>query len=168
MDIVKLTEAKINVDEVCDSVAAEGCGAISLFVGTTRDNFENKKVVRLEYEAYEPMALEEMNKICTDVRQRWTVENISFVHRLGIVPVKEASIVIAISSPHRKESLDAVHYAIDALKTSVPIWKKEVYAVENGEETPSEWKANPECAWKDNNRQPSYNRDTDNDNLVLS
>jgi len=151
MDLVKLTHDKISVEELVDTVAAESCGAVSVFVGTTRDNFENKKVVQLEYEAYEPMALEEMRKICLTVRNKWSVEHIAFVHRLGIVPVKEASIVVAISSPHRKESLEAVQFAIDELKASVPIWKKEVY----DEQYSAQWKANPECSWSQNNKRPS-------------
>ncbi|CAG7836423.1 unnamed protein product [Allacma fusca] len=151
MDLVKLVTDKINVEETVDSVGCESCGATSVFVGTTRDNFENKKVVRLEYEAYEPMAINEMNKICKAVRDKWQVRHIAFVHRLGLVPVKEASIVVAISSPHRKESLEAVQFTIDALKTSVPIWKKEVYDNENE----SKWKSNPECAWKENNKHAS-------------
>ena len=75
-----------------------------------------------------------------------------FTTRLGLVPVKEASVVIAISSAHRKESLEAVQFSIDALKASVPIWKKEVYDGE--EENTESWKANPECTWKENNRPP--------------
>lgn len=98
--------------------------------------------MKLEYEAYEPMAVKEMQAVCNEVRKQWNVEKIAIYHRLGEVPVTEASIVIAISSPHRQESLQAVQFAIDAVKTSVPIWKKEIY--ENGE---PEWKENKECYW---------------------
>lgn len=145
MNNLKLTFDKLEVGEINDLVAHESCGAISLFVGTTRDNFEGKTVVLLQYEAYEAMALKTMNKICEDIRDRWPdVKNIGIHHRLGTVPVKEASVVIAISSPHRNSSLEAVHYAIDELKKSVPVWKKEQYAEGEG---CSEWKENKECTW---------------------
>ncbi|KAJ9574066.1 hypothetical protein L9F63_008592 [Diploptera punctata] len=143
MDYVKVVNTKLSIEEISDLVAAPSCGAISLFVGTTRDNFDNKQVVQLEYEAYEPMAVKAMKKVCEDVRHNWQVENIAIYHRLGVVPVKEASIVIAISSPHRAESLQAVQFAIDSIKASTPIWKKEVYSSQE-----SEWKENRECAWK--------------------
>lgn len=146
------------------------------------------QVVQLEYEAYEPMAINEMKKVCTIVREKWSVENIVIYHRyrrifviltcnfplqvdfktgrveclmislilrrLGLVPVSEASVFIAISSAHRRESLEAVNFAIDALKESVPIWKKEVYDTSsNVTDTPeSAWKANAECFWSQNNK----------------
>ena len=98
--------------------------------------------MKLEYEAYEPMAVKEMQAVCNKIRSQWNVENIAIYHRLGEVPVMEASIIIAVSSPHRQESLEAVQFAIDTVKTTVPIWKKEVY--ENDE---SQWKENKECPW---------------------
>lgn len=102
-------------------------------------------MVLLEYEAYEAMALKTMNLICEEMRARWSdIKNIGIHHRLGTVPVKEASVVIAVSSPHRKSSLEAVHFAIDELKKSVPVWKKEQYAEGEG---CSEWKENRECTW---------------------
>lgn len=136
---MKLVNSKLNVDEISNLVSSPSCGAISLFVGTTRDNFENKQVVQLEYEAYEPMAVKAMEKVCEDIRKKWKVEHIAVYHRLGIVPVMEASVVIAVSSPHRAESLQAVQYAIHTLKSSTPIWKKEVYVSEE-----AEWKENKE------------------------
>uniref|UniRef100_A0A1B0CXZ7 Molybdopterin synthase catalytic subunit n=1 Tax=Lutzomyia longipalpis TaxID=7200 RepID=A0A1B0CXZ7_LUTLO len=129
MDFLNLAKDKLVVSDVSDLVAHESCGAISLFVGTTRDNFEDKKVISLEYEAYEPMALKTMKKICQEIRSRWPdVKNIAIHHRLGEVPVKEASVVIAISSPHRKDGIDATAFAIEELKKQVPIWKKEQYS----------------------------------------
>lgn len=89
------------------------------------------------------MAKKELQKICDTLRFRWQdVINIAIYHRLGLVAPKEASVVIAISSPHRQASLDAVSYAIDELKKKVPIWKKELY--HNGD---SDWKQNKECQW---------------------
>ncbi|XP_053985453.1 molybdopterin synthase catalytic subunit [Hylaeus volcanicus] len=141
-NLVRLLQEELNVSEIIDSVSSPSCGAISNFIGITRDNFENKKVLKLEYEAYVPMAIKKMINICTEIRSQWNVHHIAIYHRLGEVAVSKASVVIAISSPHRKESLKAVEYAIDALKASVPIWKKEVYDTEA-----SEWKENQECAW---------------------
>ncbi|XP_054742182.1 molybdopterin synthase catalytic subunit [Anastrepha obliqua] len=135
-----ITRETLDVGAISTLVANEKCGAISLFVGTTRDSFEGKNVHFLEYEAYESMAKKELQKLCDTLRSRWQdVLNIAIYHRLGLVAPKEASVVIAISSPHRQDSLDAVSYAIDELKKKVPIWKKELY--HNGD---SDWKQNKE------------------------
>ena len=121
-------------------VGSPRAGAVATFSGTTRDNFEGKQVVRLEYECYEEMAMKEMRKICQEIRKRWKVERVSITHRLGLCPVGEASVVIAVSSAHRAEALEGVSFAINTLKAKVPIWKKEVYA---GRDEPS-WKQNVE------------------------
>ncbi|XP_028399025.1 molybdopterin synthase catalytic subunit-like isoform X2 [Dendronephthya gigantea] len=126
--------------ETSSLVGSPSAGATSIFVGTTRDTFNGKRVVRLEYEAYEPMAKKELAKICQDIHKKWNVLKIAIVHRIGLVPISEASVVIAISSVHRKESLEAVQYCIDTLKATVPIWKKEVY--DDGQST---WKENSDC-----------------------
>lgn len=89
------------------------------------------------------MAYKALSNICAEIREKWAaVFGIAIYHRLGMVPVKEASVIIAVSSPHRQESLDAVSYAIEALKKQVPIWKKEKYTDEG-----AKWKANAECDW---------------------
>ena len=138
--IAIISSNKLNINEYYQMVLDSSCGAVSSFIGTTRDNFNGKEVVRLEYEAYIPMALEEMKKIGLSVVKKWPdVFKIVFAHRIGIVPVLEGSIAIYISSPHRKSSLDAVQYSIDELKARVPIWKKEVYQNENDN---SKWKQN--------------------------
>uniref|UniRef100_A0A2K5PHX0 Molybdopterin synthase catalytic subunit n=1 Tax=Cebus imitator TaxID=2715852 RepID=A0A2K5PHX0_CEBIM len=144
-NIINFTAEKLSVDEVSQLVISPLCGAISRFVGTTRNNFEGKKVISLEYEAYLPMADNEVRKICSDIRQKWPVKHIAVLHRLGLVPVSEASIIIAVSSAHRAASLEAVSDAIDTLKAKVPIWKKEIY------EESSSWKRNKECFWASNN-----------------
>lgn len=92
------------------------------------------------------MAIKAITKICDEMRVKWSeIKHIAIYHRLGIVPVKESSVIIAISSPHRNASLEAVQFAIDALKKSVPIWKKELYDEEQGME--GIWKENKECYW---------------------
>ncbi|XP_018592234.1 molybdopterin synthase catalytic subunit [Scleropages formosus] len=142
-DLIELTHDKLSADAVSDSVSCPSCGAVSMFIGTTRDNFEGKKVVQLEYEAYISMAESELKKIFSKIREKWpTVRHICVHHRLGIVPVTEASVIIGISSPHRTESLEAVQYCINALKATVPIWKREIYENEG-----SSWKENKECLW---------------------
>ncbi|XP_031769261.1 molybdopterin synthase catalytic subunit isoform X1 [Galleria mellonella] len=162
MDHLKLTVDALSIDAISDLVVDESCGAVSIFVGTTRDNFDGKKVVRLEYEAYESMALKAMKAICTDVRSKWPpVHNIAIYHRLGNVPCREASVVIAVSSPHRRDSLDAVSYCIDQLKASVPIWKKEVY-----EGDAPVWKENVECPPETVPIPPPTITDTIDPNLV--
>lgn len=142
MDHIEIQETLIDSSDMIHLVTSPTSGAISLFIGTTRNNFDGKKVLQLEYEAYIPMAKLQLSKICLLIREKWNVENIAISHRIGIVPVTEASVVIAISSSHRKESLEAVSFAIDTLKAIVPIWKKEIY--EDGDYS---WKENKECSW---------------------
>uniref|UniRef100_A0A1A9W2Q8 Molybdopterin synthase catalytic subunit n=1 Tax=Glossina brevipalpis TaxID=37001 RepID=A0A1A9W2Q8_9MUSC len=140
MNHLLLTKNKLDVGEISNLLGANSCGAISIFIGTTRDNFEEKRVVSLEYEAYEPMAIKELGNICDEIRRRWPdCVNVAIYHRLGLVPVGENSVVIGISSPHRQTSLDSVAFAIDELKKNVPIWKKEIY-----DNLESSWKANKE------------------------
>lgn len=141
-----MTFDPLDVAAISSSVTHPSTGATSVFIGTTRDNFEGKRVVRLEYEAFEAMAVKELGKVVAEVRDKWEVHAVAIHHRLGIVAVTEASVVIAVSSPHRKEALEAVQFAIDKLKATVPIWKKEIY-----DEGGSSWKENKECEWKDGN-----------------
>lgn len=141
-DFVDVVEEKLNVEDIAAKATSSTSGAIALFIGTTRDNFDGKKVLRLEYEAYMPMAKKKMLETCHLLRTKWNVEHIVIVHRIGVVPVQEASIVLAVSSPHRKEALEAVHFAIDHVKATVPVWKKEIY-----EDETSSWKQNKECGW---------------------
>ena len=144
-NFVKLTNDVLDVGEITSLVGDESTGAISIFVGTTRNHFAGKKVLKLFYEAYEPMALKKMEELCDELRGKWPVHHVAVYHRLGEVPPKESSVVIAVTSEHRKASLEAVAFAIEKLKATVPIWKKEVYGDGN------EWKANPECQWSKNN-----------------
>lgn len=138
-DTILLTCDPLSVEKATDAVASNAAGATSVFVGTTRDTFEGKLVTLLQYEAYESMALKEMTKLCESARGKWPdLCSLAVMHRLGRVAVGEASVIIAASSPHRKEAIDACHFLIDTLKATVPIWKKEVY--EDG----STWKANKE------------------------
>jgi molybdopterin synthase catalytic subunit len=121
----------IDVASVTAAVAHPGAGATITFLGTTRNRNDGRHVTRLEYEAYPEMAITEMRKIGETARQRWSIENIAIVHRIGVVPIGEASVAIAVSAGHRVAAFEACHFAIDRLKEIVPIWKKEHF--EGGE-----------------------------------
>ncbi len=127
----EIVEGPIDAAGVTSKVASPAAGAVCTFVGTTRDHNDGRRVLRLEYEAYPEMALAEMRKIGETARERWPIEEIAITHRIGVVPIGEASVVIAVSSGHRKAAFEACHFAIDRLKQVVPIWKKEHY--EGGE-----------------------------------
>ena len=127
----RITQDPIRLDELTAFVADPGAGAMATFVGTTRDNNEGRRVVRLEYECYPGMAEKEMAKIGQEVLERWPVKKVAMLHRLGRVDIGEASVAIAVSSGHRHAAFEACHYAINQLKETVPIWKKELY--EGGE-----------------------------------
>jgi molybdopterin synthase catalytic subunit len=103
-------------------------GALCLFVGVVRNENAGRAVVRLEYEAYEEMALGLMEEIAAETRRRFSVTEVRLVHRLGRLEIGEASVAVAVASPHRGEAFAACRHAIDTLKARVPIWKKEFYA----------------------------------------
>ncbi|KAM6111424.1 LOW QUALITY PROTEIN: molybdopterin synthase catalytic subunit-like [Phoenicopterus ruber ruber] len=135
-DFIQPESEKLSVDEVSELVISPYCGTVSLFIGTMRNNFEGKKVIHLEYEVYTSVAETEIKKICRD--EKWpSVKHIALHHTLGVVPITEASVIIVVSSPHRAESLEAVMYCINTLKT----WEKEIYEDEYS------WKENKECFW---------------------
>ncbi|PYQ12295.1 MAG: molybdenum cofactor biosynthesis protein MoaE [Acidobacteria bacterium] len=123
---VRLVREPIDVAALPATNPADG--ALCLFVGVVRDHNEGRRVLRLEYEAYEEMALPLMEKIAAEARSRWRVSEVRIVHRLGRLEVGDASVAVAVTSAHRGEAFAACRYAIDALKASVPIWKKEFYA----------------------------------------
>jgi molybdopterin synthase catalytic subunit len=129
--LCKITQSPINMQELADFVADPAAGAMATFVGMTRNTNEGRQVTRLEYECYPGMAEKEMEKIAAEVLRRWPIKKISMVHRLGRVDIGEASVAIAVSSGHRHAAFEACHYAINQLKETVPIWKKELY--EGGE-----------------------------------
>lgn len=130
------------------SVLSKQCGATSIFLGTTRDNFRGKKVLQLDYECYEEMAEKEMKKICKTLRDKFpNLFHIMIHHRLGSVPMMETSIMVATSSPHRKDAIEATQLCVDLVKSNVPIWKKELY-----EDGSSAWMSNKECCWAETDK----------------
>jgi len=120
------------VREPIDLAALQGTtpadGALCLFVGVVRNENAGRAVLHLEYEAFEEMALGLMQEIEADALRRWPVTRVGIVHRLGRMEIGEASVAVAVASPHRAEAFEACRYAIDTLKSTVPIWKKEFYA----------------------------------------
>lgn len=127
--LVRLSKGPINVPEVLDAVRAPECGGLALFVGTVRNHSGGKAgVLWLEYEAYESMALKKMYEIAATVRQLYPVKKLAMVHRVGRLEIGEDAVAIAVSTPHRKEAFAACKFVIDAIKSTVPIWKKEVFA----------------------------------------
>lgn len=158
---VSLTYDVLDVGAISQLVSVPEAGAVSVFVGTTRNNFQGKSVFKLEYEGYTPMAMECMRvrhssffsnaflvlpamtsrglqAICSQACEKWGICKAAAVHRMGTVNVQEASIVIATSSAHRAAAMEACQWVIDEVKAAVPVWKKEFF--EDG----SVWKENSE------------------------
>jgi molybdopterin synthase catalytic subunit len=129
--MIAITDQPIDVDAAIAAAQSERAGAVNVFIGTVRNHAARQTVVRLEYEAYDKMALKKMEEVATEARRRWPVEKVAVVHRKGVLQIGEVAVVIAVSTPHRRESFEACQYIIDTIKQVVPIWKKEVY--ENGE-----------------------------------
>jgi molybdopterin synthase catalytic subunit len=132
-DVFEITREPIDKLGLEQRVLSGGAGAMVTFDGVVRDNTRGRRVVTLQYEAYEPMALKEMQRLGREVRERWPdVTGIGIIHRFGELEISDSSVAIVIASPHRRVAFEACHYAIDRLKQTVPIWKKEIF--EDGEE----------------------------------
>ncbi len=130
--MAELTRAVIDAPALLARAARPDCGAIALFLGTSRDHHEGRRVLRLGYEAYEPMALASLDRLEREACARFAIAACTIVHRLGDVPIAEASVAVVVAAPHRGPAFDACRWAMDELKRTVPIWKKEFY-VEGGE-----------------------------------
>ena len=125
--MIELTEKTLDPDGITAKVRRDTNGAVVTFLGTTRDNFEGKTVVTLEYEAFDEMAEKKLEEVRQELMAEFGLEQIAISHRIGIVGIGEISLVVAVGSPHRKEAFIACHKAVDRIKEVVPIWKKEVY-----------------------------------------
>jgi molybdopterin synthase catalytic subunit len=128
---IKISIEALDIQACIDAVMSPESGGIDVFIGTVRNATKGKQVVRLEFEAYEKMAVSELNKIAEEVVKRWPVHKIVIHHRTGVLEVGEVPVIIAVSAAHRAAAFDACRYTIDTLKQTVPIWKKEVF--EDGE-----------------------------------
>ena len=131
MGSIRIVRDRIDVAALEREVGDPAAGAIVTFAGTTRRDNAGRKVINLEYEAYEPMALSEMRKLAREAGTRWKIVRIAIAHRIGRVDIGETSVAIAVSAAHRGEAFEACRFAIDRLKEIVPIWKKEYF--EGGE-----------------------------------
>jgi len=128
----RLAETELSVDDAVAEVRTDEAGAIATFVGTTRARSRGRDVVHLEYEAYEGMAEQVMAELARALAEKHELCAVAIHHRVGRVDIGGTSVVVAVSAPHRADALAACKEAIDELKVSVPVWKKEVY--EGGEE----------------------------------
>ena len=128
---IKISNQALEVQACIDWVMTPESGGIDVFIGTVRNATKGKQVVRLEFEAYEPMALKETEKIAAQAFEKWPVQKLLVHHRVGILEVGEIPVIIAVSCAHRDAAFEACRFVIDTLKQTVPIWKKEVF--EDGE-----------------------------------
>ena len=129
--MIEITYDALNLNEIVDRVAQSSNGAIVTFLGTTRNHTASRKVLFLEYEAYRPMADKQLAVVAEEIREKWQVQDVAICHRLGRLEIGEASLAVAVASPHRQVAFEACQYSIDRIKQIVPIWKKEFF--EGGE-----------------------------------
>ena len=119
---------ELNVGEIARRIVPEECGAIVTLDGFVRRFTKGRETLYLEYEAYQPMALKEMEKLGESAREKFEISHIGIVHRLGKLEIGETSVVISVAAPHRRAAFEACEWLIVELKRTVPIWKKEIYA----------------------------------------
>ncbi len=132
MDFFELTTEPLDITGIARRIIPPECGATVTLDGYVRQYTKGRETLYLEYEAYEPMAIREMEKLVEAAHQQFEISNVGIVHRLGKIEIGETSVVISVAAPHRKAAFAACEWLIRELKRTVPIWKKEVYA--DGEE----------------------------------
>ena len=125
--MIELTSHPLDPDQFTSAVRRGANGAVVTFLGTTRDNFDGKRVLTLEYEAFDEMAVKKLEEVRQELLAEFGLDEIAIGHRIGTVGIGEISLVVAVGSPHRKEGFHACHKAVDRIKEVVPIWKKEIY-----------------------------------------
>ena len=128
---ILLSAETLNIQSCIDWIMSPESGGIDVFIGTVRNATKGKLVLKLDFEAYEPMAISEMEKITRQTFDKWPVQKVLIHHRTGTLQVGEVPVVIAVSAAHRDAAFEACRYIIDTLKQTVPIWKKETF--EDGE-----------------------------------
>ena len=124
--LIQLTQAPLERDALVAAVSDPSVGGIVVFEGVVRDTARGKQVRYLEYDMYEEMAEQQIHRILEEAQRRWGVERVAVAHRFGRLEIGEASVIIVVATPHRAEAFEACRYIIDTLKSTVPIWKKEV------------------------------------------
>jgi molybdopterin synthase catalytic subunit len=130
--LIQLTREPLDRNVLIAAVSHASVGGIAIFEGVVRDHARGKQIRYLEYDAYPEMAEQQIRVIVDEAQKRWDVEHVAVAHRFGRLEIGEASVIIVVATPHRAEAFEACRYIIDTLKTTVPIWKKEVAT--NGEE----------------------------------
>ena len=131
MTSIDISSLLLSVTDCYNMASTPDAGGQAIFVGTVRNQTQNKKVLKLVFEAYTPMAIKEMQKIGLTIEERWGALKVVIHHRVGELIVGDIAVIIAVSTPHRAAAFEACQYAIDTLKETVPIWKKEFF--EDGE-----------------------------------
>ena len=130
--VIQIRRDALDRDALVAAVSHPGAGGIVIFEGVVRDNARGKQIRYLEYDVYPEMAIQQIRDIIAEAEKRWGIDRVAVAHRIGRLEIGEASVMIVVASPHRAEAFEACRYIIDTLKTTVPIWKKEVAT--NGEE----------------------------------
>jgi molybdopterin synthase catalytic subunit len=128
MDLFRVVGGSLDSQQLEETVRTDADGAVIVFRGVARRHSRGREVVHLEYEAYPEMAEKVMAQIGHEMKERWPITNVAILHRTGVLAIGEASVAIAVASPHRAEAFQACEYAIDRLKEIVPVWKKEVWS----------------------------------------
>ena len=124
--LIQITREPLDRNALVAAITDPGVGGVVVFEGVVRDNARGKQIRYLEYDVYPEMAIQQIRAIITEAEKRWGVERVAVAHRVGRLEIGEASVIVVIATPHRAEAFDACRYIIDTLKTTVPIWKKEV------------------------------------------
>jgi molybdopterin synthase catalytic subunit len=124
--LIQITHEPLDRNALVAAITHPSVGGIVVFEGIVRDNARGKQVRYLEYDVYPEMAIQQIRAIITEAEKRWGVNRIAVAHRIGRLEIGETSVVVVVATPHRAEAFDACRYIIDTLKTTVPIWKKEV------------------------------------------
>lgn len=127
----EIVKEPISIEEITNKVIRNEAGAVTTFIGTVREFTYGKRTLSLEYQAYEKMAVKKLEQIGKEINERWNDSKVAITHRIGKLDITEIAVVIAVSTPHRKDAYAANEYAIERIKQIVPIWKKEIW--ENGE-----------------------------------
>jgi molybdopterin synthase catalytic subunit len=126
--MIRVTAEPLSADALADAVTVPEAGGVVVFLGVVRNNNAGRQVVALEYEAHVPMAEAKMKEIGEAVYRRWPdVQQVAMAHRIGRLAIGDASVIIAVSAAHRQQAFEACHFAIDRLKETVPIWKREIF-----------------------------------------
>ncbi|WP_404810082.1 molybdenum cofactor biosynthesis protein MoaE [Metabacillus halosaccharovorans] len=127
----EIVKNPISIEEITNKVIRNEAGAVTTFTGTVREFTYGKRTLSLEYQAYEKMAVKKLEQIGEEIKEKWSDAKVAITHRIGKLEISEIAVVIAVSTPHRKDAYAANEYAIERIKQVVPIWKKEIW--ESGE-----------------------------------